>query len=281
MQLELPAPAKINLFLHILGRRPDGYHELQSVFQFLELADTVSFELTKEGIRVDMDRVSEKNNLVYIAADILSEGRDVPGVNVMVTKRIPLGAGLGGGSSDAATTLHGLNMLWELGLSDDELAELGLQIGADVPVFVNGFSAFAEGIGERLAPVDLPEVWYVVLVPESRISTAEIFAHPDLTRDTSPITIARFLQGETLRNDCEPVVQRLYPEVGDALDWLSQHGTARMTGTGACVFLEASGEGVAREILSQSNWRGFVSKGTKHSVLLDELLVQKRNLFQN
>ena len=280
MQLELPAPAKINLFLHILGRRPDGYHELQSLFRFLELADTVSFELATEGISVDMDRVSQENNLVYKAAHILSEGRDVPGVNVVVTKRIPMGTGLGGGSSDAATTLHGLNMLWELGLSDDELAELGLQIGADVPVFVNGFSAFAEGIGERLAPVDLPEVWYVVLVPESRISTAEIFAHPDLTRDTSPITIARFLQGEALRNDCEPIVQRLYPEVGDALDWLSQQGTARMTGTGACVFLEAGDEAVARDILSQSNWQGFVSKGTKQSVLLDAL-VQERNLFQN
>jgi 4-diphosphocytidyl-2-C-methyl-D-erythritol kinase len=280
MQLELPAPAKINLFLHILGRRPDGYHELQSLFRFLELADTVSFELATEGISVDMDRVSQKNNLVYKAAHILSEGRDVPGVNVVVTKRIPLGTGLGGGSSDAATTLHGLNMLWELGLSDDELAELGLQIGADVPVFVHGFTAFAEGIGERLAPVDLPEAWYVVLVPESRISTAEIFAHPDLTRDTSPITIARFLQGEALRNDCERIVQRLYPEVGDALDWLSQQGTARMTGTGACVFLEAGDEAVARDILSQSNWQGFVSKGTKQSVLLDAL-VQERNLFQN
>ncbi|MBC79334.1 MAG: 4-(cytidine 5'-diphospho)-2-C-methyl-D-erythritol kinase [Gammaproteobacteria bacterium] len=280
MQLELPAPAKINLFLHILGRRPDGYHELQSLFRFLELADTVSFELATEGISVDMDRVSQENNLVYKAAHILSEGRDVPGVNVVVTKRIPLGTGLGGGSSDAATTLHGLNMLWELGLSDDELAGLGLQIGADVPVFVHGFTAFAEGIGERLAQVELPEAWYVVLVPESRISTAEIFAHPDLTRDTSPITIARFLQGEALRNDCEPIVQRLYPEVGDALDWLSQQGTARMTGTGACVFLEAGDEAVARDILSQSNWQGFVSKGTKQSVLLDAL-VQERNLFQN
>lgn len=280
MQLELPAPAKINLFLHILGRRPDGYHELQSLFRFLELADTVSFELATEGISVDMDRVSQENNLVYKAAHILSEGRDVPGVNVVVTKRIPMGTGLGGGSSDAATTLHGLNMLWELGLSDDELAGLGLQIGADVPVFVHGFTAFAEGIGERLAQVELPEAWYVVLVPESRISTAEIFAHPDLTRDTSPITIARFLQGEALRNDCEPIVQRLYPEVGDALDWLSQQGTARMTGTGACVFLEAGDEAVARDILSQSNWQGFVSKGTKQSVLLDAL-VQERNLFQN
>ena len=280
MQLELPAPAKINLFLHILGRRPDGYHELQSLFRFLELADTVSFELATEGISVDMDRVSQENNLVYKAAHILSEGRDVPGVNVVVTKRIPMGTGLGGGSSDAATTLHGLNMLWELGLSDDELAGLGLQIGAEVPVFVHGFTAFAEGIGERLAQVELPEAWYVVLVPESRISTAEIFAHPDLTRDTSPITIARFLQGEALRNDCEPIVQRLYPEVGDALDWLSQQGTARMTGTGACVFLEAGDEAVARDILSQSNWQGFVSKGTKQSVLLDAL-VQERNLFQN
>ena len=143
MQLELPAPAKINLFLHILGRRPDGYHELQSLFRFLELADTVSFELATEGISVDMDRVSQENNLVYKAAHILSEGRDVPGVNVVVTKRIPMGTGLGGGSSDAATTLHGLNMLWELGLSDDELAGLGRQIGADVPVFVHGFTAFA------------------------------------------------------------------------------------------------------------------------------------------
>ncbi|HAK50993.1 MAG TPA: 4-(cytidine 5'-diphospho)-2-C-methyl-D-erythritol kinase [Gammaproteobacteria bacterium] len=275
MQLELPAPAKINLFLHILERRPDGYHELQSVFRFLELADTLSFEPTRGGVSVAMDGVSQEDNLVYRAARLLSDGRDVPGVNVTITKRIPLGAGLGGGSSDAATTLHGLNIMWELGLSDDELAELGLQIGADVPVFVRGFTAFAEGIGERLAPVDLPEIWYVLLVPESRISTAEIFTQPDLTRDTSAITIARFLQGESLRNDCETVVRRLYPEVGDALDWLSQRGTARMTGTGACVFLETGDEAVAREILSQSSWRGFVSKGTKQSVLFDAL-VQKR-----
>ena len=280
MQLELPAPAKINLFLHILGRRPDGYHELQSVFRFLALADTLSFAPSKGGVSVAMDGVSEEDNLVYRAACLLSDGRDVPGVNVTVTKRIPLGAGLGGGSSDAATTLHGLNFMWELGLSDDELAELALQLGADVPVFVRGFTAFAEGIGERLVPVDLPETWYVALVPEPQVSTAEIFAQPDLTRDTSAITIARFLQGETLSNDCELVVRRLYPEVGAALDWLSQRGTARMTGTGACVFLETGDEALAREILSQSDWRGFVSKGTKQSVLRDAI-VQKRKSFQN
>ena len=171
--------------------------------------------------------------------------------------------------------LHGLNVFWGLSRSNDELAKMALQLGADVPVFVQGRTSWAEGIGELLTPIDLPELWYVILVPDCQVSTAEIFSHPDLTRDSSAITIARFLEQQSLGNDCESVARALYPEIGVVLDWLSQWGAARMTGTGSCVFLETADESQAREVCRLANWPGFVAKGTRQSVLVDALSLQR------
>ncbi len=274
---ELPAPAKLNRFLHITGRRADGYHELQTVFQLVEHSDVLTFGPSPEGISILMagegENMRAEDNLAHRAALLLSEGRRLPGVRIGLNKRIPIGSGMGGGSSDAATALHGLNIFWHLGLSVAELAALGLQLGADVPVFVAGQSSWAEGIGEVLSPIELPETWFVVLVPESRVSTAEVFAHPDLTRDSSVIKIARFLGQGVLRNDCEGVARTLCPEIGSALDWLSQWGPARMTGTGAGVFLETQDEAHARDVLAESlaKWQGFVTRGAQQSSLITAL----------
>ncbi|MAI43022.1 MAG: 4-(cytidine 5'-diphospho)-2-C-methyl-D-erythritol kinase [Candidatus Azotimanducaceae bacterium] len=280
MRLNLPAPAKLNLFLHVLGQRLDGYHKIQSAMCFLKLADTVSFREVKNDIRVHMEGIRQEDNLVYKAAMLLSDVADTSGVEITVHKCIPKGAGLGGGSSDAATTLHGLNLLWKLGLQEEELVKVGLQLGADVPFFLKGFNAFAEGIGEELTPIELAEAWYLILVPECNISTAQVFQSADLTRDTSPITIARFLQTEILDNDCETSVRRLYPEVGVVIDWLRQQGAARMTGTGSCIFIETNDEAEAQEILSRSVWQGFVTKSTRQSILMNALS-QNRKSFQN
>ena len=269
--LQLPAPAKLNRFLHILGRRQDGYHKLQTVFQLLNFGDTVTFEVMQSGIEVVMPGVKQEDNLVYKAALLLSEGQNLPGVRITVNKEIPVGGGLGGGSSDAATALHGLNVFWNMGYSNANLVRLSTRLGADVPVFVGGETSWGEGIGDELTPITLPETWYVVLTPGCEVSSAAIFAHPDLTRDTSAITIARFLQDRGLRNDCEQVARGLFPEIGVTLDWLSQWGTARMTGTGACVFLQTDDEALARKVLSQSDWHGFVTKGTQQSTLVDAL----------
>tara|TARA_B110000196_G_scaffold252141_1_gene221685 strand:- start:529 stop:1359 length:831 start_codon:yes stop_codon:yes gene_type:complete len=269
--LQLPAPAKLNRFLHILGRRQDGYHKLQTVFQLLNFGDTVTFEAMQSGIEVVMPGVKQEDNLVYKAARLLSEGQNLPGVRITVNKEIPVGGGLGGGSSDAATALHGLNVFWNMGYSNANLVRLSTRLGADAPVFVAGETSWGEGIGDQLTPIILPETWYVVLTPGCEVSSAAIFAHPDLTRDTSAITIARFLQDRGLRNDCEQVARGLFPEIGVTLDWLSQWGTARMTGTGACVFLQTDDEALARKVLSQSDWHGFVTKGTQQSTLVDAL----------
>lgn len=271
VRFQLPAPAKLNRFLHILGRRPDGYHNLQTVFQLLTLSDTLTFEPIENGLEVVMPGVNQEDNLVYKAAQLLSKGQNLPGVRISVTKVIPLGGGLGGGSSDAATTLHGLNVFWNLGYSNKDLKQLGARLGADVPIFVEGETSWGEGIGDELTPIELPETWYVVVIPGCEVSSAAIFAHPDLTRDTSALTIARFLQARALHNDCEPVARGLFPEIGVALDWLSQWGTARMTGTGACVFLQTDDEAFARQVLSQSDWHGFVTQGTQQSTLVDSL----------
>ena len=262
-----PAPAKLNLFLHVTGRRPDGYHTLQTVFQFLDLADELRIEVTADG---DIRRarplagVAEEQDLCVRAARLLqAESACRQGANIHLHKRIPQGGGLGGGSSDAATTLLALNHLWDLGLPRAKLATLGLRLGADVPVFVWGQAAWAEGVGEELTPMALPECWYVVVDPGARVSTAEVFAHPDLTRHSRPLTIRDFHAGRASGNDLEAVVRRLHPAVDAALEWSSGHGPARMTGSGACVFLPVADRQAGEAILARCPpaFTGIVARG--------------------
>lgn len=270
--LTLPAPAKLNLFLHITGRREDGYHLLQTVFQFLDHADRLGFRRRDDGVVTlapVLPGVPDEDNLVLRAARLLqAETGCRLGADITLEKVLPMGGGIGGGSSDAATTLLGLDRLWGLGLGEDRLAALGLRLGADVPVFVRGRAAFAEGVGEALQPVELPEPWYLVLTPAAHVSTAEVFRHPQLTRHTPAITLAAFRAGgpeNGLRNDCEAVVRTLSPAVAAALDWLSQHGHARMTGTGACCFLACPDRERAQALLAQSPIPGFVARGCNRS----------------
>jgi 4-diphosphocytidyl-2-C-methyl-D-erythritol kinase len=281
-RFSLPAPAKINLFLRITGRRDDGYHELQTVFQFLERSDMLSFELVPDSAAIEVScpglNIPSEGNLVTRAARMLQQVSGSPyGVTIRVQKSIPDGGGLGGGSSDAATTLCGLNLLWNCGFSTEKLVAIGRTLGADVPVFVAGETAWGEGAGDALTPVELPVRRYLVLNPGCHVSTAEVFSHPDLTRDSSTSTIARFLQQgppySQYTHDCEPVVCNLYPEVYEALGWLSKWGTAKMTGTGSCVFLNVPTEESGREILSKvpTKWSAFVSLGTQKSVLAEAL----------
>ena len=273
-----PAPAKVNLFLHILGRRPDGYHELQTVFQFAGLCDTLSFELREDGeVRrtTDLPGVAPEADLVVRAARLLQSHTGTRlGADIGVTKRIPTGAGLGGSSSDAATTLVALDHLWGTGVTALELQSIGRRLGADVPIFLHGQAAWAEGIGERFSPIALDEPWYLLIRPDIEVSTAAVFNDPDLTRNTSPITIARFLAGDG-HNDCEPVVRVRYPEVGAALDWLGERAHARLTGTGSCVFGAFPSEAEARAVLTElpRRWGGFVAEGRNRSPLLDRLAV--------
>lgn len=270
--LTLPAPAKLNLMLHVLGRREDGYHELQTLFQFLDHGDEVTFARREDGqIRLlsDLPGVDHESNLIVRAARLLQQqGDDVPGADITLVKRLPMGGGIGGGSSDAATTLLGLNRLWNLGLDLDRLAQLGLSLGADVPVFVRGHAAFAEGVGERLQPVELPEPWYLVAVPQVSVSTAEIFSDPELTRNTPPITVRSLLAGGG-HNDCQPVVEKRYPQVRNALSLLNKFVPARMTGTGACVFGSFPNEGEADKVRRQlpATLPSFVARGSNVSML--------------
>lgn len=237
--LILPAPAKLNLFLHITGRRADGYHELQTLFQFLDHGDTLGFRVREDGeIRLhgEIAGVPHDSNLIVRAARLLQQASATPlGADLWLDKRLPMGGGIGGGSSDAATTLLGLDHLWQLNLGLDRLAELGLRLGADVPVFVRGRAAFAEGVGERLTPLDLDEPWFLVAVPQVSVNTAEIFSAPELTRNTPIIKVCGLPEGGG-HNDCQPVVEARYPEVRNALNLLNKFVHARMTGTGACVF---------------------------------------------
>jgi 4-diphosphocytidyl-2-C-methyl-D-erythritol kinase len=271
-----PAPAKLNLFLHVVGRRPDGYHLLQTVFQFLDYCDRIEFRDTADGRirRIGGHRdIAEADDLVVRAARALqAETGTGRGTEIRLDKRIPAGGGLGGGSSDAATTLVALNAIWDLGLDCERLAAIGLSLGADVPVFVRGRAAWAEGVGERLTPVEVPEDWYLVVHPGTAVSTAEIFGHADLTRNSPAITIRDFLAGAGT-NDCEPVVRTLRPEVAAALDWLRQRGDARMTGTGSCIFLRFHSPGEAGALLADlpAGWSGFVAQGRNRSPLLDRL----------
>lgn len=271
-----PAPAKLNLFLHITGRRPDGYHLLQTVFQFLEFGDELEFEVREDGqiLRSEgPEEVPSESDLSLRAARLLQEHSGTRlGVAIKLRKHLPLQAGLGGGSSDAATTLLALDRLWGTGLGRQRLTALGLELGADVPVFIGGEAAWAEGIGEVLTPMDLPEPWYVVIEPPCRVSTREIFQAPELTRNSAPITIAPLRSGET-RNDFEPVVRSRYPEVSEALDWLGQHAPSRLTGSGACVFAAFAEETQARRVYAAlpHGWRGFVARGRNRSPLLARL----------
>ncbi|HET8730030.1 MAG TPA: 4-(cytidine 5'-diphospho)-2-C-methyl-D-erythritol kinase [Moraxellaceae bacterium] len=271
-ELTLPAPAKLNLFLHITGRRTDGYHLLQTVFQFIDRCDSLHFAVREDGIvslTPELAGVPAESNLVVKAARLLQRATGCAlGANITLTKILPMGGGIGGGSSDAATTLLALDRLWHLDLGEDRLAALGLELGADVPVFVRGRAAFAEGVGEHLTPVDLPEPWYLVLTPDAHISTVDVFRHPQLTRHTPAITLAAFRAGDPetgLRNDCEAVVRMLSPAVAAALDWLSQYGPARMTGTGACCFLPCPDRARAEALLAQSPIQGFVARGMNRS----------------
>lgn len=270
--LTLPAPAKLNLMLHIVGRRADGYHELQTLFQFLDHGDELGFRLRADGeirLHTALPGVDHESNLIVRAARLLQRASSCSlGADITLLKRLPMGGGIGGGSSDAATTLLGLNHLWQLHLGEDRLAALGLTLGADIPVFVRGRAAFAEGVGERLQPVDLPEPWFLVIAPQVSVSTAEIFADPELTRNTPAITVRSLLAGGG-HNDCQPIVEKRYPEVRNALSLLNKFVPASMTGTGACVFGSFPNEGEADKVRRQlpDTLPSFVAHGRNVSML--------------
>ncbi|RMG32773.1 MAG: 4-(cytidine 5'-diphospho)-2-C-methyl-D-erythritol kinase [Gammaproteobacteria bacterium] len=271
-----PAPAKLNLMLRVTGRRPDGYHTLQTVFQFVGLVDELAFRPRPDGRieRVEvLQDVRSEEDLTLRAARLLQRATGVTqGVDIRLRKRIPMGGGLGGGSSDAATTLVALDRLWGCGLGEERLAELGLTLGADVPVFVRGRAAWAEGVGECIEPIELDQPWYLVIAPACHVSTAAVFAAPELTRDSSAITIRAFVAGDH-RNDCLPVVRERYPEVAQALEWLGKYSEARLTGTGACVFAEFADKQAAQAVQARlpDGWRGWVVRGMNRSPLLARL----------
>lgn len=271
-----PAPAKLNRMLRIVGRRPDGYHLLQTVFQFLDRGDWLWFTPRADGLIMrasEVPGVPEEADLTVRAARLLQQTTGVrQGATIHIAKRLPMGGGLGGGSSDAATALVALDHLWQTGLSLAELAELGLTLGADVPVFVHGQAAWAEGVGERLTPVDLDRPWFVVLVPACQVATGAVFNDPDLTRNSPPITIIDFVAGVG-GNDCEAVVYRRHPEVAAAARWLEQFGQARLTGTGACVFAAFPDGASAERVLARlpAGWTGFIAQGCTRSPLHEYL----------
>ncbi|RDH45659.1 4-(cytidine 5'-diphospho)-2-C-methyl-D-erythritol kinase [Zooshikella ganghwensis] len=271
-QLTLPAPAKLNLFLHILGRRVDGYHQLQTLFQFLDLADDITITVRDDGklnLLTPFAGLADCDNLAIKAAKILQSATSTSlGADISIHKCLPMGGGVGGGSSNAATVLHGLNILWQTHLSNEKLAELGLQLGADVPVFVHGQAAWAEGVGEQLTPVVLPEPWFILVKPNCHISTAEIFQHPDLTRDSDPITVAAYLQ-RGARNDCEAIVRKRYPEVDKVFKLLNNLAPTRLTGTGACLFAEFADKNSAERAFKQlpDDLQAFLARGCNQSIL--------------
>jgi len=275
-----PAPAKLNLFLHVTGRRADGYHELQTVFQIIDLADALAFEPRADGVirRVEGPaEVPAADDLCVTAARRLREAGGVTaGADIRLEKRIPIQGGLGGGSSDAATTLVALNEIWGLHLPVEAIAEIGLELGADVPLFLLGRSAWAEGIGERLTPLELPEKHFAIVFPGVGIATAEVFQAPELTRKTPKTTIRGFLRAGG-HNDCEPVVTGRSPEVRRALAWLAEKGDARLTGTGSSVFAAFADRGAAETALAglPSGWRGFVARGLEHSPLQERLAAER------
>jgi 4-diphosphocytidyl-2-C-methyl-D-erythritol kinase len=275
-----PAPAKLNLFLHVVGQRADGYHELQTLFQLVDLADTIAIRAREDGVIERPEGPAEvpaESDLAVRAARALQAASGTSlGATLRVLKRIPQGGGLGGGSSDAATTLLALNELWSCGLTSDDLADLGLPLGADVPVFIKGLSAWGEGIGERLTPVELPERWYLIIHPGCAVSTGSVFQSSELTRNSPLITIRDFFESGG-RSDCEPVVRRLCPEVGEALDWLGRFAPARLTGTGSCVFAAYESAIEAERLAARvpDCWKSAVARGLNASPMLGRLAQER------
>ena len=273
--IRVPAPAKLNLFLHITSRRADGYHELQTIFQLIDLFDWLEFEQTEyssenDAIHIDgLNSVELQQNLIYKAVEILKPfAKAQTGLNICLEKNIPMGAGLGGGSSDAATTLIVVNQLWQCGLSIDQLAALGLQLGADVPVFVHGRNAWAEGIGEHLSFIDLDQKQYIIIKPECFISTQQLFSQKTLTRDTKPTKFCAYqLKPSSFGNNFEPVARSLYPEVDVAMRYLDQFGTAKLTGTGACVFVEINEKMNVHDILKNAPCKSYLVSSLAESPL--------------
>ncbi|MEK2084380.1 4-(cytidine 5'-diphospho)-2-C-methyl-D-erythritol kinase [Vibrio parahaemolyticus] len=271
-----PSPAKLNLFLYINGRTENGYHELQTLFQFVDHGDELTIQANHSGditISPEIEGVPLQDNLIWKAATALQNYAHCSfGAHIELHKILPMGGGIGGGSSNAATTLVALNYLWQLNLTDDELAEIGLKLGADVPVFVRGFSAFAEGVGEKLSPANPEEKWYLVVRPNVSIATADIFRHPDLTRNTPKRDLETLLNTPSV-NDCEKIVRMLYPEVDKQLSWLLQYAPSRLTGTGSCVFAEFSSKSEAETILAQLSDKvsAFVAQGRNISPLKETL----------
>lgn len=268
-----PAPAKLNLFLHVNNRREDGYHELQTLFQFIDHSDLLDFQVTQDAkltLHSNLgDAVADSDNLILLAAKSLQKysGTDL-GAEIWLDKRLPMGGGIGGGSSDAATTLVALNALWETGLSKEELMKIGVKLGADVPVFINGLSSFAEGVGEKLISVKPTEYWYLVLTPDVHVSTAAVFQDPLLPRDTPKLDL-EVLMTSSWQNDCQELVCKHHPQVAKALGWLIEYAPSRMTGTGACVFGQFEKQQQALDIMAKlpPQMTGFVAKGTNISPL--------------
>lgn len=292
-----PAPAKLNLFLHVTGRRADGYHLLQSVFQLIDRSDKLHFDLRGDGRIVrttDLPGVPQEQDLIVRALRLLANEfqrrhqRAAPGIDVAVEKILPMGGGLGGGSSDAATALMAANHLWQAGLSQEELMALGLPLGADIPFFIFGETAFVEGVGEAMQPVAGPDCWYVVVEPGVHVPTPAIFGAPDLTRDTKPVTISDFSRHQAAqdelggfgKNDLQAVAVRLFPPVAQALEWLGSYGQARMTGSGACVFCALSSESKADEVVAQvpAAWRAWKAKALPQHPL--KSLLQNRAVVE-
>jgi 4-diphosphocytidyl-2-C-methyl-D-erythritol kinase len=272
-----PAPAKLNLMLHVIGRRPDGYHELQTVFQLLDFCDSVEISVRDDGQITRPSGptgVPEMDDLTVRAAVALKEASGSPlGAEIVIRKRIPLGGGMGGGSSDAATTLLALNQMWQIGWTSQQIATLGGKLGADIPIFLAGRSAWAEGTGDRITPVSLgTDSWYLVIFPGVLVPTASVFQAAELTRNSPPTTMRGFLETGG-RNDCEAVVRARFPAVGEALDWLGGHASARLTGTGSCVFAKFARVEDAERVAARvpDAWRAMVARGLDSSPLLEEL----------
>ncbi|NOH98760.1 4-(cytidine 5'-diphospho)-2-C-methyl-D-erythritol kinase [Vibrio sp. 99-70-13A1] len=281
-----PSPAKLNLFLYITGRRDNGYHELQTLFQFVEFSDKLSVTAHERSneitITPEIPGVATQDNLIWKAATALQEYHQqgnnqqrtsqLLGADISLEKVLPMGGGIGGGSSNAATVLVALNYLWQLSLSDDQLAEIGLKLGADVPVFVKGFAAFAEGVGEQLQPANPDEKWYLVVKPQVSIATVDIFTHSELTRNTPKRALSTLLEQEYV-NDCEKIVRMLYPEVDKQLSWLLQYAPSRLTGTGSCVFAEFNSKKEAESVLRKlpDTVSAFIAKGRNTSPLKETL----------
>jgi len=271
--LSLPSPAKINHMLHILGRRSDGYHELQTVFQFLDWGDELRFTLSEspdiQFHQTSNHTIDPADNLITRAANLLKQNSpSAPGVSIELTKKIPLGSGLGGGSSNAATTLIALNHLWQLGLATDELADMAVTLGADVPIFVHGYASWAEGVGEKLTPINIQEQWVLLIIPPCHSNTAAVFSAEDLTRNTQPSTICDFL-AHGGKNDCQPVACRLQPAIQTAMTWLNQHASAKMSGTGSAVFALFDEKSEAMKVRNQlpEEMKGIIAKGANRSPL--------------